>query len=305
MVVSASLLPIPAQAQRSSERRLIGFLDGKAQAAGQGLTNAFLQGLRELGYEDGRNINIVYRFADGRDERLPALAEEIVRLNPAVILAPGVNAVVAAKKLSDTIPIVSWALADAIHLGLVKSYSRPGGNVTGVMPYVEGLPVKQIELARETIAGAVKIGILGNSNDPKAPPQRKELEDIAQSTKASVVYADALSPDDLPRAFQLLSSERVDVAIVLQTGMTLSERRSIGKLALENRLPTVFGYRENVIDGGLVSYGVDLRWCSHRAASFVGKILGGSASGELPVEFPTKMHLAVNLKTATALKIAG
>jgi putative tryptophan/tyrosine transport system substrate-binding protein len=303
MMVSASLLPNLAQAQRSSDRRLIGFLDGKAQVAGQGLTNVFLQGLRELGYEDGRNLTIVYRFADGRDERLPALAEEIVRLSPALIVAPGVNAAVAAKKLTDTIPIVSWALADATHLGLINSYSRPGGNVTGIMPYVDGLPAKQMELAREIMPGALKIGILGNSNDPKAPPQRKELEEIAHIVKASVVYADALAPDEMPRAMQALAGERVDVVIVLQTGMTLSERRLIGKLALQSNLPTVFGYRENVVDGGLVSYGVDLRWCSHRTAAFVQKILAGTAPGELPVEFPTKVHLAVNLKTAFALKL--
>ena len=167
---TANAWPASALAQLSTNRRLIGFLDGKSQQAGQGLTDTFLQGLRELGYQEGRNIDIVYRFADGRDDRLPSLAEEIVRLHPKLIVAPGVNAAVAAKKVSDTIPIVSWALADATHLGLIKSYSRPGGMVTGVMPYVDGLPAKQMELAREVVPGARKIGILGNSNDPKAPP---------------------------------------------------------------------------------------------------------------------------------------
>jgi putative ABC transport system substrate-binding protein len=292
--------PFGAYAQQS-RMPMIGFLDGKSREAGEVLTDMFLKGLRELGYEEGRNLNIVYRFADGRDERLPALADEMIGLNPSLIVAPGVNAVVAARKVTTTTPIVSWALADATHLGLVKSYSRPGLNVTGVMPYVDGLPAKQIELARETIPGAAKIGLLGNMNDPKAPPQRKELEDIAEALKVQTVAADAPTPDDLPLAFQQLANERVDVVIVLQTGMTLSERRAIGKLALENRLPSVFGYRENVVDGGLVSYGVDLRWCSHRTASFVHKILGGTPAGELPVEFPTKMHLAINLQTANKL----
>jgi putative ABC transport system substrate-binding protein len=301
---TANAWPASVRAQLSASRRLIGFLDGKSQQAGQGLTDAFLKGLRELGYQEGRDIDIVYRFADGRDDRLPGLAEEIVRLHPALIVAPGVNAAVAAKKVSDKIPIVSWALADATHLGLINSYSRPGGTVTGVMPYVDGLPAKQMELAREVVPGARKIGILGNSNDPKAPPQRKELEDIARSIGVSVVYADALAPDELPRAMQGLAGAQVDATIVLQTGMTLSERQSIGKYALQNNLPTVFGYRENVLDGGLVSYGVDLRWCSHRTAAFVHRILDGTPPGELPVEFPTTMHLAVNLRTASALKLA-
>jgi putative ABC transport system substrate-binding protein len=295
--------PLTARAQRPSNRPLIGFLDGKSQSSGQGLISAFQQGLRELGYDEGRNVDIVYRFADGRDERLPTLAEELVRLKPAVIVAPGVNAAVAAKHVTTTIPIVSWALADAVHLGLVASYAHPGGNVTGITPYVDGLPAKQMELAREVVPGAGKMGILGNMNDPKAPPQRQEIEDAAQALKVQVIFAELRTPEDLEGAMRLLASERVEVVIVLQTAMTLSERQPIAALALAHRLPTVFGYRENVDDGGLISYGVDLRWCSHRAAAYVHKILHGTAPGDVPVEFPTRLQLVVNLKTAKALGI--
>jgi putative tryptophan/tyrosine transport system substrate-binding protein len=293
--------PLTARAQRPSDRLLIGFLDGKRQSSGQGLINAFQQGLRELGYDEGRNIDVVHRFADGLDERLPALAEELVRLKPAVIVAPGVNAAVTAKNVTTTIPIVSWALADAVHLGLVASYAHPGGNVTGITPYVDGLPAKQMELARDVVPGAGKVGLLGNMNDPKAPPQRHELEDAAQSLKVKVIVPELRNPEDLDGAMQLLAGERVDVVIVLQTAMTLSERQQIAALALANRLPTVFGYRENVDDGGLISYGVDLRWCSRRAAAYVHKILHGTAPSDLPVEFPTRLQLVVNLKTAKAL----
>ena len=290
-----------ARGQPASGRPLIGFLDGKSQSAGEGLTRAFQQGLRELGYDEGRNIEIVYRFADGRDDRLPGLADELVRLNPAVILAPGVNAAVAAKNVTTRIPIVSWALADAVHLGLVESYARPGRNITGIAPYVEGLPAKQMELAREVVPGAMKVGLLGNTNDPKGPPQRNELEEAGHSLKVKVIFSELRNLEELDSAMSFLTNEHVDVVIVLQTALTLSERRRIAASAIANRLPTVFGYRENVDAGGLISYGVNLRWCSHRAATFVDKILRGASAGELPLEFPTELEMVVNVRTAKAL----
>ena len=300
---AAATWPLMARAQRPSERPLIGLLAGARQSSIEGILSAFQEGLRELGYDEGRNLDIVSRFADSRDERLPALAEELVRLKPALIVAPGVNAVVAVKNVTTTIPIVSWALADAVHLGLVASYAHPGGNVTGITPYVDGLPAKQLELARAVVPGAGKVGLLGNMNDPKAPPQRQELEDAARSLAVTVIVPELRTPDDLDGAMRFLAGERVDVVIVLQTTMTLSERRPIAALAIAHWLPTVFGYREHVEDGGLISYGVDQRWCSRRAAAYVHKILQGTAPGDLPVEFPTKLTTVVNLKTAKALGI--
>jgi putative ABC transport system substrate-binding protein len=220
-----------------------------------------------------------------------------------VIVAVGVNAAVAVKNVTSTIPIVSSFLADAVHLGLVASYPRPGGNVTGITPYVDGLPAKQMELAREVVPGAARVGILGNMNDPKAPPQRRELEDAARSLEVSVVAPEIRSPEDLDGATKTLVRERVDVVIVLQTTMLLSERRQIAVLAAVRRLPAVYGYREHVDEGGLIGYGVDSRWCYRRAASFVHKILNGTAPGDLPLEFPTHLELVVNLKTARALGI--
>jgi putative ABC transport system substrate-binding protein len=298
---AAATWPLTARAQRPSARPLIGLLAGARQSSIEGILSAFREGLRELGYDEGRNLDLVSRFADGRDERLPALAEEMVRLQPALIVAPGVNAAVAVKHVTTTIPIVSWALADAVHLGLVASYAHPGGNVTGITPYVDGLPAKQMELARAVVPGAGKVGLLGNLNDPKAPPQRQELEDAARSLDVTVIVPELGHPEDLDGAIRFLAGERVDVVIVLQTTMTLSERRHIAALALAHRLPTVFGYREHVEDGGLISYGVDQRWCSRRAAAYVHKILQGTAPGDLPVEFPTRLQLVVNLKTAKTL----
>jgi putative tryptophan/tyrosine transport system substrate-binding protein len=200
-------------------------------------------------------------------------------------------------------PIVCPALADAVHLGLIASEARPGGNVTGIEPYVAGLPAKQMEVAREIAPRAKRIGLLTNLHDPKAPPQREELADAAKALGLSVAEADVNDPTEINRAMGALASSQVDVVVVLQTGLLLSVGRQIAEFATAKRLPTVYGYREHVLDGGLISYGVDLRWCYRRGAYFVDKILHGTPPGELPVEFPTKMMLSINLKTAKTLGI--
>ena len=169
--VSPLLWPLAAGAQPSTKRPLIAWLSLGAPTTTQVFVDAFLQGMRDHGYAEGRQFDIAYRFADGYIERLPALADELVRLHPNVILAPASGPAVAAKNASATIPIVTPALADAVHLGLIASDSRPGGNVTGITPYVAGLPAKQMELAREVVPGAARLGVLANLSDPKAPPQ--------------------------------------------------------------------------------------------------------------------------------------
>jgi putative ABC transport system substrate-binding protein len=299
----AALSPVAARAQVSPKRPLVAWLSGGAHAASLGFVDAFLQGMREQGHIQGRDIDIVYRYADGYAERLPTLAEELVRLKPNVILAPATAQAVAAKNATTTIPIVTPALADAVHLGLVASEARPQGNVTGITPYVAGLPAKQIELAREVVPHARKIGVLGDINDPKAAPQWLELQDAGRALGIDVIAAEARTPNDLAGAFQALADQRPDAVIVLQTSMLLSERRKIAELEATTRLPVIYGYREHVVDGGLISYGVDLRDCFRRSAVYVVKILNGTAPGDLPVEFPTKVELIINLKTARALGI--
>src|SRR6516165_6220511 len=295
--------PIAGLAQTPPNPRVIAWLSGLTRTSSQPFADSFLAGMRDLGYVEGRNFNMIYRFSDGFQDRLPALAEEIVQLQPAVILATAVVTAVAARKATSTIPIVSPALADAVHLGLVASRARPGSNVTGIEPYVEGLPAKQMEFAREIVPGATRIGLLTNLQDPKAPPQRQELVSEAKALELTIAEADINSPDEIQGAVETLANSRVDVVIVLQTGLLVSVGRQIAELATAKRLPTVYGYREHVLDGGLISYGVDLRWCYRRGAYFVDKILHGTPPGELPVEFPTEMKLSINLKTAKALGI--
>jgi putative ABC transport system substrate-binding protein len=234
---------------------------------------------------------------------LQGLAEEAVAINPAVIVAGSSDAAVLVKKLTSTIPIISGALADPVRLGLVNSYARPGGNVTGVMPYVAGLPAKQIELATEIVPKAKKIGILGNMYDPKAKPQREELTEAATRLGLAVVAPELKGPDDIGNAIDLLASERTDAIVVLETTMLLSAREQVAKLISEKGIPAVYGYREHVQAGGLISYGIDLVWCWRRVATFAQKILSGAAPADLPVEFPTKIQLAVNLIAAKAIGV--
>jgi putative tryptophan/tyrosine transport system substrate-binding protein len=300
---AAAAWPLVLSAQVSHKRPLIAFLGGGTRASSLGVLDAFLQGMRELGYIEGGNFDMVYRYSDGYAERLPALAQELVRLKPDVIMAPATGQAVVAKKATGTIPIVTPALADAVHLGLIASDARPARNVTGLTPYVAGLPAKQMELAREVVPGASRIGVLNDPDDPKAAPQWQELQAAGRALAVTVTGADVHTPDDLVGAIQALASQKADVVIVLQTSMLLSERQKIAVLAEAIRLPMIYGYREHVIEGGLISYGVDLRDCFRRAAAYVDKILKGTPPGDLPVEFPTKVELVINLKTAKALRL--
>jgi len=298
---TAAAYPLLLRAQSIQKRPLVAWMSGLTRSSSESYFTVFLQGMRELEYTEGRDFDMLYRFADGRPDRIPAIATEVVSLKPDLILATAVDSVVAVKKLTSTIPIVSGALADPVHLGLIESEARPGGNVTGIEPYLPGLPAKQIELAREIIPGANKIGLLTNLNDPKAPPQRKELLAAAESLKVQVIESDCNQVDEVKGAVQALADAKVRATIVLQTSVLLGASREIANSALELKLPTVFGYRVHVVAGGLISYGIDLHWCFYRAASFVHKILRGAQPADLPIEFPTKLVLVINLKTAKAL----
>jgi putative tryptophan/tyrosine transport system substrate-binding protein len=234
--IAGATWPLVVRAQVSTKRPLIAWLGGGGESGSSVYVDAFLKGMREFGYVEGATFDIAYRYADGHVERLPLLADELVRLHPSVILAAASGPAVAAKDTTSTIPIVTPALADAVHLGLIASESRPGRNVTGIAPYVAGLPAKQLELAREVVPGAVKIGVLTNLDDPKAPPQWKELEAAGQGLGVKVVAADARTPNDLEAAFRALTQQGINAMIVLQTSMLVTERRRIAALAATARI---------------------------------------------------------------------
>jgi putative ABC transport system substrate-binding protein len=263
-----------------------------------------LNGLRELGYIEGRDFDMIARVAASNDE-LPKLAEELIQLDPDVILAVASNNALAAKRATSTIPIVVAALGNPAALGLSESdFRRPSGNLTGIMPYVRGLPAKQLEIAREIVPGAQKIGIINDTSDIKATGQWDEIEAAAAKFEIKIVMADARRPEDVEPAFRNFKAEHVDVVIVLQANFLMLDRANIAAAAAATRLPTVFGYRELVEAGGLISYGVDLADCFRRASTYVYKILKGTPVAHLPIEFPTKLELVINLKTAKALGLS-
>jgi putative ABC transport system substrate-binding protein len=260
-----------------------------------------LKGMRDLNYTEGQDFEVIYRLADFHAERLPQLAAELVQQHPDVIVVAASLDAVAAKKATDTIPIVVAALGDPVALGLIASEARPGGNVTGITPYVKGLPAKQLELARELVPGVTRVGLVDDVTDPKAHPQRLEIETTALSLAIKVVPVEVRTAADIVSAYEALAAKSVEVVVVEQSSMLVSAHKQAAEAAAAKKLPTVYGYREHVEAGGLASYGVNLDWCFHRAAYFVDRILKGANPAELPVEFPTRLELLINLKTARAL----
>jgi ABC-type uncharacterized transport system substrate-binding protein len=253
--------------------------------------------MRELGYVAGADYAFDGRYADGDLARAPALVEELVSLKPDVIVSGTMAGVTAAKKLTDAIPIVSPTLVDPVGFGFAASHARPGGNVTGVLLTVEDLPSKQLALAVEIVPGARKVGVLLNIK----PPQRRNLEAAAHALGVALLPLEVALPGDLHGAFQTLAREKAKAVFVVTDAMLLSERKRIALFAVAVQLPTVFAAREHVEDGGLMSYGVDQRESWRRTATFVDKILKGAKPGDLPIEFPTKLQLVINLIAAKAL----
>jgi putative ABC transport system substrate-binding protein len=230
---------------------------------------------------------------------LPVLAEELIKLTPKVILAAATPAAVAAKRLTQTIPIVCPILSEPIDLGLIVGMSRPGGNVTGLMSRIDDLIGKQIELAAQLVPALVRVGLIVNvvSGDIA----RQEVESACKRLGIKLISAEVREPNDLDTAFKWLSNEHVQAAIVLADAMLFQERRRVAELAAAARLPAVYGFRDHVEAGGLISYGVNYAENFRRAAIYVIKILNGAKPSDLPVEFPNKLELVINLKAAKAL----
>lgn len=298
---SAVVIPRPAFAQPTGRLRLIGLLAAASPEFALPQSFAFIAGLQELGYQRGRNVDFATRSAYGHMERLPQLATELVELKPDIILAAPTPAVVAAKSATSTIPIVSFMLADEVRLGLVANDAHPGSNVTGILMRVEGLPTKQLQIATQTVPGARRIGVLINPASVDAAEQRHQVEAGGAALAVAVQFAEARTPDDLDGAFQTFAMERAEALLVLYDALFFQERRRIAVLAAAARIPAIYGARDFVVDGGLVSYGVSLSSSARHLASYVDKIFNGARPGDLPVEFPTKLELVINLKTAKAL----
>jgi ABC-type uncharacterized transport system substrate-binding protein len=293
--------PRGVMAQAGRKRPLIAtiWLSQDAPSAKR-LLAELLMGMQELGYLEGRDFETLHRGAGGNPTVLPKVADEVVILNPNLIV-PSSTVTVPVKKATSTIPIVVPVLADPIALGLVESEARPGGNLTGIAPYVKGPPAKQLDLVREIVPGAKRIGLIDDVTDPKAHMQRPEIEAAGQALTVEIIAAEIRTKDDIAAAYEALATERVEAVIVEQSTMLYNSTKELAQAATATRLPSVYGYREHVLAGGLISYGINVKWCFHRSAYYIDKILRGTRPSELPVEFPTKLELVVNLKTAKAL----
>jgi putative tryptophan/tyrosine transport system substrate-binding protein len=301
LVCAAAIIPRVVLAQATSRQFRVGSLWlGNAPLTAR-YRGEVLTGMRELGYTEGHDFEMLDRFADFHADRFPQLAMELVQLKPDVILAPATINAVALKRATDTIPIVVGALADPVELGLIKSYARPGGNVTGIMPYVAGLPTKQLELARELAPGATRVGLLDDVTDPKALPQSREIKAAGEKLEINIIPAEVRTAADIDQAYETLSKSGAEIVVVEQSNMLVNAGQVIAEAAAAKKLPTLYGYHEHVEAGGLISYGVNLDWCFHRTAYFVDRILKGAKAADLPVEFPTTLELWINMKTAKAL----
>jgi putative ABC transport system substrate-binding protein len=293
--------PLVAEAQPAGKVYRIGFL-GAASPSGAyaHLVEAFRQGLRDLGYVEGKNVAIEYRWAEDRYDRLPALAAELARLKVDLIVTHGTAGSRAAKQATTTIPIVMTVSGDAVATGLVASIARPGGNLTGSNFFYPELNAKRMELLKEVVPRARRMAAFANPDNPAVPGALRAMELMAQSLKMDLQVVEVRGPDEFPGAFSAMAKRRVDAVVVLDDAMLIASAQQVADLAAKNRLPAI-GFREYADAGGLIAYGVNFPEIWRRSAIFVDKILKGAKPADLPVEQPTKFELVINLRTAKAL----
>jgi putative tryptophan/tyrosine transport system substrate-binding protein len=296
---AAALLaaPLAAEAQQAGKIHRIGVLGNENNPPWDG----FRRGLRDLGYVDGRNLSIEWRWSEGKPDRFPGLATEVVALKPDVIVASGTQATRAAKRATSTIPIVMTTSSYPDKIGLVDSLSRPGGNVTGLSNVGPELSGKKLELLKEIVPKASRVAVLFNPASEVEPLAVRELSAAAPAVGVEIQSVEVRSPDDFSAAFAALSPSRVHALLALGNPINFRGRQLIADFALKNRLPSIYDERLFVEAGGLMSYAPSFTDSFRRAATYVDKILKGARPADLPVEQPTKFELVINLKTAKAL----
>ena len=300
---AAAAWPLAARAQQTGVP-VIGLLSSLESTDSNIVKSAFHEGLSGLGFVEGRNVAIEYRWAEGDYRRLPALAVELVQRKVAVIAAiGGTPAALAAKAATTTIPIVFAIGGDPIGPGLVPSLSRPGGNITGVTFYGTALVTKRLDLARELISKERTIAMLVHPDNPPSVAEGKAVQEAAAAVEQPLQILHASTQRDLDEAFALIEQRRIGALLVSPDPFFFSERVKLVVLAARHALPTIFPDREQAEAGGLMSYGASRRDTYRQAGNYVGRILKGEKPSELPVMLPTKFHLVINLKTAKSLRI--
>jgi ABC-type uncharacterized transport system substrate-binding protein len=286
-----------AEAQQADKIPRIGFLINSPSVF-PGRIGDFRQGLRELGYVEGKNLVIEWRSTEGKLDRAPTLATELVRLKVDILVSAGPTSTAILKEATTTIPIVMGFDTDPVGNGLVASLARPGSNVTGLSVLSPELGGKRLELLKEIIPKLSRIAVVGSSTLPGNAQTFRETELAAEALRVTLLYDDVLSPKDIEAAFQRAFKGRADAVLALGNSVLNAYRAKVADLAVKNRLPAMYYAAEFVEDGGLISYGVDFPDLFRRAATYVDKILKGAKPAELPVEQPTKFELVINLKTA-------
>ena len=297
---AAAAWPLAARAQQPAKVPRIGFLFYGSPGPSPGI-DAFRQGLRELGYIEGQNIAVEYRFASGRVGQLPELAAELVRLKLDVIVTPTTPASVAAKQATNTIPIVIAGIADAVGAGLITNLARPDGNVTGLTSISAELGGKRLELLKGVVPKASRVAVLHDPADRSNVLILKELQAAAPALGLTLQPLEVQGPGEFEGAFIAMSRERADALFGAPGVLTFEHRKTVVALAAKSRIPTLWGHRQFVDVGGLMSYAVNFYDQCRRAATYVDQILKGSKPADLPVEQPTKFEFILNLKTAKAL----
>ena len=298
---AAATWPLPARAQQSA-MPVIGFLNSQSRQEWRHLTSAFLQGLGDTGYVEGRNVAIEYRFAERRFDELPALAADLVRRQVTVIVASGGDASArAAKVATDSIPIVFSVGGDPVTTGFVASLARPGGNATGVTLITATLELKRLEFLREAVPSLTTVALLANPNNPRFADDTKKSRDVAQSVGLAVHVMTGRKGREFDNAFATLTERRVDGLLVMSDPLMISERDRLVALAARHAVPAIYQNRELPAAGGLMSYGTSLSVVYRQLGVIAGRILKGGKPADIPVEQPTKFELVVNLKTAKTL----
>ena len=280
----------------------IGILEPTSQSMNRVNFEAFRDGLRDLGYIEDQNIVIDYRSADGRSERFPELAAELMRQNTDVLVVRGTPAALAAKGVGR-IPVVMSAVADPVGAGLVEVFDRPGGNLTGLATFVRQLTANRIAVLKELLPKATRVGNLLNMSNPAGVSQWKETEATARSLRMQAVLLDVREPKDFAQVFEAAVAQKTDAVLVNLDALIVEYRRAVAEFAAKHKLPAIYADAEFVEAGGLMSYGVHYPHLYYRAAGYVDRILKGAKPAELPIEQPTKLQLVINRRTARTLEL--
>ena len=297
------LWPLAARAQQADRIRRIGFLGGGTPALQQPIYDGFLQGMRDLGYRNGKDFVVEWRLADGHYERFAAFAAEMVRLKVEAIVLSTPAAVRATQQATSVIPIVMGYSTDPVGNGFVASLARPGGNVTGLASSLDDIVPKQIELLASAVPGLSRIGLLTNPGNPSQGPVLKSARAATRQAGLALLPVGAHTPAELEIALTALQQERADALIVIADAFLMSQRRQLVALTLQARMPTMFASREYAQEGGLMSYGESLFEFYRRSAGYVDRIFKGAKPADLPIEQPTLFRLVINRKTADAIGV--